>query len=152
MTIFRGELQLLRWSETSTGGATVTFQLADVGDLNGFKDLTLAKKGMAGQRIGAIMVQVDDDVEQAPAPVPVAPKVRPGELCIMACTFCADPLFQGWVTLTDGAESQDEESAKAFILMMCGVKSRKELDTDPKATSLFHTLIRGPYMEWRNAK
>lgn len=144
MTIFRGELQLLRWSETSTGGATVTFQLSDVADLNGFKDLTLAKKGMAGQRIAAIMVQVDDDAEQAPAPV--VQKPQPGMLCIMACTFCADPLFRVW----SGKDTEDE--AKKLILDVCGVLSRKELDIDQAAARMFHSLIREPFMAWKAAQ
>lgn len=146
--IFRGELQLLRWSDTSTGGATVTFQLADVRDLDAFKDLTLAKKGMAGQRIAAIMAQVDDDVEQAPAPV--EPKQRPGELCIMACTFCADPKFWEWADKRSEEVIEGESGAKQFILDMCGVLSRKELDQHQTAADRFHKLIRLPFMAWRN--
>jgi hypothetical protein len=145
--IFHGELQLLRWSETSTGGATVTFQLSDVGDLDGFKDLTLAKKGMAGQRIAAIMAQVEDDVEQAPAPA--APKQRVGELCVMACTFCADEQFQYWAH-TQCGECQTEAEAKAFVLETCRITSRKHLDTEPMAAERFHSLIRAPYMAHRN--
>jgi hypothetical protein len=143
MTIFRGELQLLRWAETSTGGATVTFQLADVGDLDRFKDLTLAKKGMAGQRIAAIMVQVEDDVEQS---APVAPKVKPGELCIVACTFCDDPLFWEW------AGQVSKGMAKQFLLSECGINSRKDLDTNKIAATRFHTLIREPFLAWRAAQ
>jgi len=150
MTIFRGELQLLRWSETSTGGATVTFQLADVGDLNGFKDLTLAKKGMAGQRIAAIMVQVDDDAEQSPAPA--APKTKPGELCIMACTFCADRQFQDWLHAQQLGICQTEQHAKDLICGLCSIQSRKELDTNKIAATRFHTLIREPFLAWRVAQ
>ncbi len=148
MTIFRGELQLLRWAETSTGGATVTFQLADVGDLDRFKDLTLAKKGMAGQRIAAIMVQVEDDVEQ---PAPVAQKVQPGMLCIMACTFCADPDFHAWVDKFYSDCKTDAE-AKAFILHTCGIDSRKQLDTNKIAATRFHTIIREPFLAWKDAQ
>ena len=141
MTIFRGELQLLRWSETSTGGATVTFQLPDVSDLNGFKDLTLAKKGMAGQRIAAIMVAIEDGAEQTFAPV--SPEKKPGQLCIMACTFCADPLFHEWSGMAT------DDAAKYFILSACRIDSRKKLDTDKEAGDRFHSHIRIPYMAWR---
>lgn len=142
MTIFRGELQLLRWSETSNAGATVTFQLADVRDLEAFKDLTLAKKGMAGQRIAAIMVQAEDDVEQQKQPEPTQ---RPGMLCIMACTFCADPEFQNWCDVVS------EAGAKQRILALCSIGSRKELDSDPIAAQLFHSLIRTPFMKWKES-
>jgi hypothetical protein len=120
----------------------VTFQLSDVADLNGFKDLTLAKKGMAGQRIAAIMVQVDDDVEQE---APPASKQKPGELCIMACTFCADPQFLVW------SGTQTEVEAKKFILSACQIQSRKELDTDPAAAELFHKHIRAHFIAWRQS-
>ena len=147
MTIFRGEMQLLRWSETSTGGATVTFQLADVGDLNGFKDLTMAKKGMAGQRIAAIMVPVEDEQDLAPEhPAPVEPKQKPGDLCIVACNYCKDPAFLRWV----GAIHPN--GARQFILDKCLIKSRKDLDTDKMAATRFLTLIREPYMAWRAAQ
>ena len=136
--IFRGELQLLRWSETSNAGATVTFQLADVRDLEAFKDLTLAKKGMAGQRIAAIMAQVADDVEP-----PTEEKQRPGMLCIMACKFCADPEFQKWAKVGSEAE------AKQHVLDICGVTSRKELDTQAMPSLRFHSQIRAPFMNWK---
>lgn len=143
--LFSGELQLLRWSDTSTGGATVTFQLSDVKELDRFKDLTLAKKGMAGQRIAAVMMQYEDDVEP---PAPVVERVKPGMLCIMACTFCADPEFQRWAH-TQFGECQSEAEAKQFILNVCGVLSRKELDTEPSAAKRFHAQIREPFMAWK---
>jgi len=146
MTIFRGELQLLRWSETSTGGATVTFQLSDVGDLNGFKDLTLAKKGMAGQRIAAIMVPVEDEQEQS-----VKVEQKPGMLRIMACKFCTDQKFYEWGASLGVDPIAGEDDAKRFILRECGVSSRRDLDTDAEAAKRFHKLIREPYVAWRGA-
>lgn len=137
--VFQGEVQLLRWSDTSTQGATVTFQLADHGDLERFKSMTLAKKGMAGQRLAVVMVEIGDDEQ----PVAQAPKVRPGELCVMACTFCADPKFWKWTGMPD------ESAAKELVLGKCGVQSRKELDTNKMAATRFHTLIREPFMTWR---
>lgn len=152
MTIFRGEMQLLRWSDTSTNGATVTFQLADVRDLDKFKELTLAKKGMAGQIIAAIMVKVDDEPapEVAPAAAP-EPKTKPGELCIMACTFCAMRDFRDWASnwASNPVLVESEEDAKSFILETCGVTSRKELDTDKMAAIRFHTVIREPFLRWK---
>lgn len=150
--LFRGELQLLRWSETSNQGATITFQLSDVRDLDAFKDLTLAKKGMAGQRIAAIMQQVEDDVEPPFDVTPYQPKARPGELCIMACTFCADPKFWEWADKISEEPIEGENGAKQFVLDMCGVLSRKELDMFPTAAANFHRIIRAPYLAWRNQK
>ena len=131
-TIFKGEMQLLRWSETSAGGATVTFQLANPADLEGFKDITAAKKGMAGQILAAMIVTVDAEAEK---------KQKPGELCIMACNFCLDPRFQKLI----GAH--DELDAAELIKENCGIKSRKELDGNEKAARIFMEKFRGPYME-----
>ena len=138
--VFQGEVQLLRWSDTSTQGATVTFQLADHGDLDRFKSMTLAKKGMAGQRLAVVMVEIGDDeqpVEQSES------KQKPGDLCIVACNYCKDPAFIRWV----GAIHAN--GARQFILDKCLVKSRKDLDADKMAATRFHTLIREPFMAWR---
>lgn len=146
--VFEGEIQLLRWSDTSTQGATVTFQLADHADLEQFKSMTLAKKGMTGQRLAAVMVELGDDEQPVEQPVP---KVKPKELCIMACTFCADLRFQEWADSLSETRVENEGDAKFFILNACGVHSRKELDSDPAAAMLFHARIREPYLKWKNA-
>jgi hypothetical protein len=154
--LFKGELQLLRWSETSNQGAVVTFQLSDVRDLDAFKDLTLAKKGMAGQRIAAMMMLVDDldaAIEDAET-VYVAyeePKNKPGDLCIMACKFCADTNFHYWVYSVCMNRCLCEEDAKQFILRTCNTTSRKYLDTDHAAKHIFLTEIRAPFLEWKEA-
>lgn len=78
------------------------------------------------------------------APVePDPPKEKAGMLCIMACTFCTDPVFSEW------AGTSTDEQAKKFILDACEIKSRKELDTCPDAAELFHLLVRKPFMAWK---
>ncbi|SRR6266404_231547 len=82
-------------------------------------------------------------------PDPVAS--RPGELCIMACTFCKDKRFWDWFESCTSYSCKNEEDAKCAILDICVIESRKELDIDKTAGTLFHTLIREPYMKWRTA-
>lgn len=79
-----------------------------------------------------------------------APAEKPGQLCVMACNFCKDSLFQQWVGAVTGEpyESVTEEVAKQYILMRCRVESRKELDHG-EGTERFHRKIRGPFMEYR---
>jgi hypothetical protein len=72
-----------------------------------------------------------------------APAVKPGPLCIMACTFCADPMFQKWWGLKSEAE------AKALILDVCAIESRKDLDLLPYAAEHFHNDIRKPFLAWK---
>lgn len=74
------------------------------------------------------------------------PKEKPGQLCIMACTFCADPLFREWL----GVDS--EEAAKSAILNECRIKSRKELDTNHKAGRIFLSDFRNSFLAWRDAR
>lgn len=81
------------------------------------------------------------------------------DLCIMACVFCKEPLFQQWVKLKrdvlqlpcfgKGAPPPDEELAKEYILQTCGIISRNELDRYPTAAELFHERIRKPYLAWK---
>lgn len=139
---FQGEVQLLNWSETHNGGAKIVLQLADAADLEAFKVMTVRKGKVAGQRLATVMVEIGDDERPIE---PAAPTQRPGMLCVMACAFCADRLFQDWSVGATGNESD----AKEFILDTCGIDSRKKLDTDKEAARLFHTLIREPYLEWR---
>lgn len=145
---FKGEFQLLRWSETSNQGATVTFQLSDPSELERFKTMTLAKKGMVGQRLAAVMVEVGDDEKPIEQP---APKQKPGELCILACTFCADKQFWKWIEQVHDLDCNSEDMAKNFILNECNIVSRKELDTSIVAAKLFHEEIRKPFVAWRAA-
>jgi hypothetical protein len=81
---------------------------------------------------------------------------RSRELCIMACTFCRDPMFWRWMEEMaqqaglEKSEDFDEESAKVFITATCWIKSRNELDTNPDAAEKFHRMIRLPFIEWKN--
>ena len=88
----------------------------------------------------------------APATQPRATR----ELCIMACVFCRDPVFQLWATrMMPPPSRQDgsidrERDAKTFILNTCHIASRNDLDTNPGAAWLFHEKIRLPFLEFKN--
>lgn len=94
------------------------------------------------------------------------------ELCIMACVFCRDVTFTMWLDrahpLTNDPLPYDvvvrfgdkefkcdpialhsEASAKAFILGICGIESRNQLDTSAVAAERFHNLIRRPFLDWK---
>jgi len=82
------------------------------------------------------------------------------QLCIMACAFTRNPNFQRWVKVggysprpaADGQALSPEDKAKAFILEVCLINSRNELDTSPAAAALFHEFIRKPFLVWMNTK
>ena len=79
------------------------------------------------------------------------PKQKPGQLCVMACTFCADPDFHAWVDQFY-RDCKTEADAKKWMLTTCGVTSRKHIDTDKMAAIRFHTVVREPFMAWRAAQ
>lgn len=151
---FQGEVMLLRWSETSNQGATITLQLSDAGDLERFKTMTLAKGKQAGQRLAAVMVEIGDDEQPVIQPITekslaVEKKEKPGDLCVMACKFCADPQFRRWLVVDDPEVSTCSElDARKAILDWCGIGSRKKLDTDERAARIFHNRIRKPFLAW----
>ncbi|ANA34459.1 hypothetical protein [Ralstonia mannitolilytica] len=59
------------------------------------------------------------------------------------------PLFRAWledlahqpITVDDAAE---------FIRLACQVESRRQIDGNPQAAELFHTIVRRPFIEWRD--
>lgn len=81
--------------------------------------------------------------------------MRPGtrELCIMACAFCRYLDFRAYLQEIDPRnEPWTEGGAKEFILVICGIGSRNELDQSIAAADKFHELVRKPFLEWRAAQ
>lgn len=148
---FAGEVQLRRWSESSTQGVQVTFALAESADLDKFK-------GLDGKRFMAVLVQIGDD-EQPVLPNLTKNQVKTGkpdqnreplgDLCWRAVNWCREPEFQEWVAsrLQCHADTVGEVQARDYIMFKCGIESRKELDTNKDAASKFHAMIRGPYQK-----
>lgn len=136
---FQGEVMLAGWSQTHNGGAKVTFWLQDDTDLEAFKAMTVAKGKTAGQRLAVVAVEIGDD--EQPKPQPGQPKG--GELAKLAGMFCQSVHF--W----EFCRADDADEARDWILRVCGVQSRRELDHNPTAAKIFHDRVRKPYLESR---
>lgn len=165
---FQGELQLAGWSESHNGGCKVTFWLADPSDLDAFRSLTVRKGNTAGHRLAAVLVEIGDDerpVDRQPSesgdrcghshnvdsPGSRAntgdsedisediPKGRP--LAKWAAMRCQEAPFRRLF----GCATEDEMRAR--ILIVCGIKSRSELDSNPAAAGLFKRNFMEP---WRD--
>jgi hypothetical protein len=160
--IFHGELQMTRWAESSTNGATVTFWVHPE-DLESFKLLKARTGKTAGARIAAAMTLIgeDEQVVEHPAPAQESkprPQHRPniGEFGMVAVRWCRDRDFWRWANSTGSTiDVEDEASAKEFILMETGVvdrygaqASRKHLDADPDCNRAFNERIRIPFRDW----
>jgi endogenous inhibitor of DNA gyrase (YacG/DUF329 family) len=155
-TIYSGEVQLQRWSDTSSGGATITLWLPDGDDLANFKLLTERKGKQAGQILAMVIKTVDVEDEQAITKDQKQsyPFYMNGPLCRSAIGVCKNKDFQRFVdeyyvvTRTDGdLKSDPENEAKQVILQTCFIESRKELDTNDDAARRFAELMQ-LYRAW----
>ncbi len=90
----------------------------------------------------------------------------PDGLTGLSVRWCADMHFQMWLqdnfplewAAAEGLATDfgnhaatDEAQSKGVILQMCGITSRKELNTNPAAAGHFDELIRLPYQAARKA-
>lgn len=145
---FAGEVHLRRWSESSTQGVQITFALAESADLDKFK-------GLDGKRFMAVLVQIGDDEQPVPAnPLisknsvrkPEMPREPLGDLCWRAVQWCKEPEFWSWMCSMN-LMCDSEEGASRFVKSVCGVGTRRDLDTDKEAARKFNQYIRGPYQK-----
>lgn len=160
---FAGEVQLRRWSESSTQGVQVTFALAESADLDKFK-------GLDGKRFMAVLVQIGDDeqpvsanplIQKISGRKPETPREPLGDLCWRAVQWCKEPEFAEFIgpvyyrefpgglpdTPVIPRDGLMEVFTKFAVQKLCGITSRKELDTNPEAARKFNQLIRGPYQK-----
>jgi hypothetical protein len=148
---FAGEVQFRRYSDTSTQGTQIVLALPDREALQSFI-------GLEGKRFMAALVLIGDD-EQPVAGNPVTtdignptsgkPREPLGDLCWRAVQWCKTPEFWDWVAgqCQCHPAAIEEKQAREYILLKCGVDTRKELDTHPEAARKFNQLIRGPYQK-----
>ena len=141
---FQGEVMLAGWSQTHNGGAKVTFWLSDEDDLAAFKAMTVAKGKTAGQRLALVAVEIGDDEQPVShdAAIP-ASEPKGGELAKLAGMFCQSVHF--W----EFCRADDADEARDWILRVCGIQSRRDLDHNPTAAQIFHDRVRKPYLESR---
>ncbi|WP_304778223.1 hypothetical protein [Hydrogenophaga sp.] len=134
--LFQGEVQLRRWSESSTQGVQVTFALADSDDLEPLKM-------KSGKRFMAVLVEIGDD-EKPVQP----PPTQLGTLGLWLVQRGKDPDFWHWLASDLSYTVGNEDQAADAVKHILGVKSRKDVDGDAEAEKAFHAYIRIPYQRW----
>lgn len=166
-TIFKGEVQLLGWSDTHNGGAKLILQLSDPADLEPFKHLTSKHGKVAGQILGAVIVVPEDEPEpkrsQEPTP---EPQPKGGALAQLAGMWCRNIVFQEWLKANFQAEQRMAsealaepdayELARETVLVITHLPRLSWLDANgcEGEVANFHQLIREPfaaYLSTRNA-
>lgn len=152
---FKDEVMLAGWSDSHNGSPKVAFFLRDSSALEAFRHLTVAKGKTAGHRFAMVLVEIGDDEQ----PVNQSDK-KGGALTKLAAMFCTQERFWAWAQKRDidvwkRAEALAAASlpfgtgqpaiAAEWIRLSCGVKSRRELDSNHAASKIFHENIRIPY-------
>jgi hypothetical protein len=83
-------------------------------------------------------------------------KERLTGLALLAVEWCKEPKFLEWMNQLSEQRQEplykSESDAKQFVCWVCGIKSRKELNTNPQAAAQFQDEIRAPYMQWLRDK
>ncbi len=133
----RIDLQLLKWSDTSNGGMTVTFQIEDDDALEYFKEFTLKKGKVAGQ-LFATVFQITD----AQADEPKKTWNDLGPLCQQAVSLCKDEDFWKFMNKRWEENVASETEAKKLFCRRLSITSRNELDTDLQAGGRFKELVK----------
>lgn len=159
------ETMLLGWQRSHNGGSKIILQVPDE-DLVHFEKMTVKKGKVAGQRLACVFVEIGDNeqpvpqpatLEQAKAEAPKEKKDPLGALSKWAVMRCQEKSFQDWmrgafngewiIAASEGIDPTSEQCAKSVILSVCGIGSRKELDTDELARRIFDEKFRHPYAE-----
>jgi hypothetical protein len=86
--------------------------------------------------VALALLRTDFEHEQ-PSPL------KGGALAKLAGIFCQQVEFWAFCRADDADEARD------WILGVCGIQSRRELDHDVQAAQRFHDRVRRPYMESR---
>jgi len=151
--VYAGEAQYVAYSDSSRNGPRITLRLPDREALEHFV-------GQDGRRVMVAIVLIGDDEHPEPPPAvkeqraaaaragAVPSGARPGPLCMLAVQLCEMPAFWEFLAQFHGAPAGKQSAVKA-VRDLCGVDSRRQLDSDHRAAALFHGLIRRPFMEWQ---
>lgn len=67
----------------------------------------------------------------------------------LAGILARTPLFQRWVAEQLKVDECDAGEAAEYVRIICGVASRRDIETNAQAAHLFEHDIRRAYFRWR---
>lgn len=68
----------------------------------------------------------------------------------LAGSLPRDATFRAYLCDLASVDDVTPETATIWVRTICEVESRRELATDPEAAHRFETLVRRPFVAWRN--
>lgn len=163
--VYADDLMLAAWGDSSTKGQTVKFWIPQTEGEHCFSTYAFKTASESGFTGLITLVEINDDGsiidQEAVVRAEKAPKVKPrARLSYTAVAMGKHSEFEAFTkawfcqTLTDKRFSEIksvEERNKLVIYLVCGIKSRSELDSDERAAEAFHFKIRKPFSKWVNA-
>lgn len=72
-----------------------------------------------------------------------------GALAKFAGRLCGNPEFWRLVESRTGKPCESAEDAKTYVLRVCDIESRAQLDHVPAAEAKFHAAVRLPWVRWQ---
>jgi hypothetical protein len=81
-------------------------------------------------------------------PEPEPEKPKGGYISKWLALRCQEPMFHLFLSLEMESPTQCTAKAAEIVRVICGVKSRADIDHDKMAKVRFETLIRAPYQKW----
>lgn len=96
--------------------------------------------------LAPLMGDFEQPAQEKPKPAPLGP------CALLAVRWCKEKWFFEWCAeMWPPAHPMKEADCRTLILDMCGVESRRDLDTDDEARETFHNTFRQPFMAWLKA-
>jgi hypothetical protein len=135
----KSEVQLLGWSETSTRGRTVTFNLPMDETTHPFKDYAIKSGKQAGHRFMMVLVEIDDQDQ---------PVKQVARLSQQAAVLCKDRQFWQWAGERSISDINSEDDARSWLLNGCGITSRSQFDTSRTAADWLQHMVITPYRDY----
>lgn len=149
--LFQGEAMLLRWSDSSANGKTITFALHEDDCKDGHHPFRGLGTGKSGQRFALVAVPITDDGEpnppeakatqgsvakvDPPSTVSGGAKRKFSELPLpqQVALRCQDEQFRRWVTSDMGWRMNEGETVEDWVRRECEVLSRADIKPSTKA-------------------
>lgn len=146
---YNDEVMLKGWSDGTTGWKLTLWIHANEAGLHPFMD------SQKGSTYGLVMVELDDDQEPINQVrreiVESSAKYKRKTLANYAAILCERPEFLRFLTEKEVlCTTERDQSLRAadWVRNICGISSRRELDTNNSAARLFHKNVREPYAQW----
>lgn len=141
------EVMLLGWSDTSTRGKTVTFQLPEDSEVHPFKEFAIKSGKTAGQRFIMVLVEIDDN-EQI--------KKHKHKTSQLLHILTSNSNFQHFLReeiwgCVNSKNIKDFNSTKLFLYEFLDIESYSDLDKDSVKRELFEKEIHEPFKEFEKS-